>query len=140
MRTEPCRADSPSTTQNPTTFWPRRRTRCCRNIRCSTTPGKKPQSPNMPLEPEDSLFSLSSGKETRINCHFHRDYDHDIEEYYDLKNHIEDLIHQGHLDRYVRRLCEPSLHPKGLVEKQIDVIIGEPASRGDNSSARKAYA
>ncbi|RWW45058.1 hypothetical protein BHE74_00049132 [Ensete ventricosum] len=65
MRTEPCRADSPSTTQNPTTFWPRKRTRCCRNIRCSTTPRKKPQPPNRPLEPEDNLLSLSSGKETR---------------------------------------------------------------------------
>ncbi|RWW58517.1 hypothetical protein BHE74_00034598 [Ensete ventricosum] len=30
--------------------------------------------------------------------------------------------------------------PQGLVEKQIDVIVGGPTSRGDNSSVHKAYA
>ncbi|RRT73546.1 hypothetical protein B296_00013037 [Ensete ventricosum] len=73
-------------------------------------------------------------------CHFHCDYSHDTEECHDLKNQIKDLIRRGHLDRYIRKLCEPSPHPKGPIEKQIDIIIGSPTSGGDTSSARKAYA
>ncbi|RWV96393.1 hypothetical protein GW17_00040900 [Ensete ventricosum] len=54
--------------------------------------------------------------------HFHCEYDHDTEECRDLKNQIEDLIHQGHLGHY------------------IDVIVDGPAAGGDSTSARKAYA
>ncbi|RRT46592.1 hypothetical protein B296_00005585 [Ensete ventricosum] len=53
---------------------------------------------------------------------------------------IEDLICRGHLDRYIRKPCKSFLHPKGLMKRQIDVIIGGPATSGDSSSARKAYA
>ncbi|RZS12356.1 hypothetical protein BHM03_00043785 [Ensete ventricosum] len=54
-----------------------------------------------------------------------------------------------HLRRYVRdRSSLPdsrpprdlSPQPKGPIEKQIDIIFGWPASGGDSSSARKAYA
>ncbi|RZS16638.1 hypothetical protein BHM03_00048660, partial [Ensete ventricosum] len=71
---------------------------------------------------------------------FHHDYEHDTKECHDLKNHIEDLVCQGHLDHFVRRLCELSLRPKGPVEKQIDVIVGRPTMGNDNSSARRACA
>ncbi|RWV93642.1 hypothetical protein GW17_00043889, partial [Ensete ventricosum] len=65
------------------------------------------------------------------------------------RNQIEDLIRQGHLRRYVRDQPifvdnrppkDSSPRPKGPVEKQINVIIGGPASSGDSSSTRKAYA
>ncbi|RWW00177.1 hypothetical protein GW17_00036870 [Ensete ventricosum] len=74
----------------------------------------------------------------RYYC-FHRNYGHDTKEFYDLKNQIENLIYRDHLDRYVRKPREPSLRPKGPVERQIDIIVGGLATRGDNSSARKAY-
>ncbi|RWV86704.1 hypothetical protein GW17_00051368 [Ensete ventricosum] len=59
---------------------------------------------------------------------FHRNYDHDTKECYNLKNQIEDLIRQDHLDRYVRKPREPSLYPKGPVERQIDIIVGGVAT------------
>ncbi|KAJ8477245.1 hypothetical protein OPV22_020972 [Ensete ventricosum] len=72
-----------------------------------------------------------------------------MEECRDLQNQIEDLIRHGHLRRYIRDQYslpdsqlprDPSPQPKGLVEKQIDVIIGGSASGGNSSSACKAYA
>ncbi|RWW29874.1 hypothetical protein GW17_00005585 [Ensete ventricosum] len=78
------------------------------------------------------------GRDRGRYCRFHRDYRHDTKECYDLKNHIEDLIRWGHLNRFIRR--SPSLCPKGLVEKQIDVIVGGLPTSDDSSSARKAYA
>ena len=36
-------------------------------------------------------------------CHFHRDYGHDIDDCYDLKQHIKALIRQGKLHRFVRK-------------------------------------
>ncbi|RWV78335.1 hypothetical protein GW17_00060712 [Ensete ventricosum] len=67
---------------------------------------------------------------------FHRDYGHDTKECYDLKNQIEGLIRWGHLDQFIRKLRELFLHPKGLVERQIDVIVGGPTAGGDNSLVR----
>ncbi|RZS00852.1 hypothetical protein BHM03_00030630 [Ensete ventricosum] len=78
-----------------------------------------------------------------------REYRHDIDECHDMQYQIEDLIRRDHLRRYVHE--QSSLHdsrpprdssprPKGPVEKQINVIFGGPASGGNSSSARKAYA
>ncbi|RWW46392.1 hypothetical protein BHE74_00047677 [Ensete ventricosum] len=68
-----------------------------------------------------------------------------------MKNQIEDLIRQGQLHRYVRdqrpfldnyhcRDRNSSPHPKGLTEKQIDIIVNDLASGGNSSLGRKAYA
>ena len=36
------------------------------------------------------------------HCRFHRDHDHDMSDYYDLKQQIEALIRQGKLQRFIR--------------------------------------
>ncbi|RZR87478.1 hypothetical protein BHM03_00014890 [Ensete ventricosum] len=91
-------------------------------------------------EDQKRLRGSSRGRDHRRYCRFYRDYGHDTEECYDLKNQIEDLIHSGHLDRYIRKPLEPSLCLKGSVERHIDVIVGSPTMGGISSSARKAYA
>ncbi|RRT67086.1 hypothetical protein B296_00003997 [Ensete ventricosum] len=65
---------------------------------------------------EKGLLKTPNSMRTRAEEHdrgcyyrFHRDYGHNTEECYDLKNQIEDLIRRGHLDRFVRKSCEPSL-------------------------------
>ncbi|RWW26564.1 hypothetical protein GW17_00009044 [Ensete ventricosum] len=65
---------------------------------------------------------------------------YNTDDYYDLKNQIEGLVYRGHLDRYIRKSCEPSPYPKGPVEKQIDVIVSGLTSGGESSLACKAYA
>ncbi|RRT38979.1 hypothetical protein B296_00040692 [Ensete ventricosum] len=95
------------------------------------------------------MKSHSERRDKRRYCRFHKEYDHDMEECRDLQYQIEDLIGHGHLRRSVcdqsslpasRPPRDSSPRPKGPVEKQIDVIFGGPASSGDSSSVRKAYA
>ncbi|RWV77270.1 hypothetical protein GW17_00061922 [Ensete ventricosum] len=92
------------------------------------------------LKAPNSIRTQSEEHDCGRYCHFHRDYGHDTDECYDLKNQIEDLICHGHLDQFVRKPCKLSLCPEGPMVRQIDVIVGRPAVGGDSSSARKAYA
>ncbi|RZS13970.1 hypothetical protein BHM03_00045611 [Ensete ventricosum] len=96
-----------------------------------------------------ALNPMKSHPERRDKRRYCRLYGHDTEECHDLQCQIEDLIRRGHLRRYVRDQSSlpdgrpprgSSPRPKGPVEKQIDVIFGGPASGGNSSSARKAYA
>ncbi|RWW44105.1 hypothetical protein BHE74_00050168 [Ensete ventricosum] len=67
------------------------------------------------LKTHNPLSSRAEDRDCRRYCRFHRDYGHDTEECYDLKIQIEDLIHRGHLDQYIRKPHEPSLHPRGSI-------------------------
>ena len=76
-------------------------------------------------------------------CRFHRDHGHDIDECYDLKQQIENLIRQGNLRHFVRRDHKDE-KLKGKVEEssrplgEIRVIIGG-TSTGQSSKSRKTY-
>ncbi|RZR71788.1 hypothetical protein BHM03_00007275 [Ensete ventricosum] len=95
------------------------------------------------------MKTRSKRRNKRRYCRFHKEHGHDTEECRDLQSQIEDLIRHVHLRRYVRdqsllpdsRPPRDSFpRPKGLVERQIDVIIGGSASDDNSSSTRKAYA
>ncbi|RRT59703.1 hypothetical protein B296_00035218 [Ensete ventricosum] len=92
------------------------------------------------LKTPNPLRSRAEDRDHRCYYRFHYDYGHDTEECYNLKSQIKDLIHRGHLDQYIRKPSEPSLCPKGSVERHIDVIVGGPTVGGVSSLARKAYA
>ncbi|RWV85244.1 hypothetical protein GW17_00052977 [Ensete ventricosum] len=102
----------------------------------------------MALTTPNPIKTRPEGRDKRRYYRFPREHGHDTKECHDLKNQIEDLIRHGHLRRYVREQQTPpkdrptwdsSPHPKGPIEKQINVIIGGPTFRGDSSLVRKAY-
>ena len=77
-------------------------------------------------------------------CCFHRDYGHDTDECFDLKQQIENLIRQGKLKSFLGRDHKDE-KLKGKVEessqplfKEIRVIMGEN-STGQSSKSKKAY-
>ncbi|RRT32972.1 hypothetical protein B296_00045772 [Ensete ventricosum] len=98
---------------------------------------------------EKGLLKAPNPMKSHSERYDKRRYSHDTEECRDLQYQIEDLIRRRHLRRYVRDQSslpdsrpprDSSPRPKSPVEKQINVIFGGPASGGDSSSARKAYA
>ncbi|RZR81134.1 hypothetical protein BHM03_00007312 [Ensete ventricosum] len=92
------------------------------------------------LKAPNLMRSQDEDRDRRRYYHFHSNYGHDTEEWYDLKNQIKDLIRRDHLDRYIMKPRKPSLYPKGPVERQVDFIVGGPTAGGVSSLARKAYA
>ena len=77
-------------------------------------------------------------------CRFHRDHVHDMDECFDLKQQIENLIRQGKLKSFLGR-DHKDQKLKGKVEessqplfKEIRVIMGEN-STGQSSKSKKAY-
>ena len=77
-------------------------------------------------------------------CHFHRDHGHDMDECFDLKQQIENLIRQVKLKSFLGRDHKDE-KLKGKVEKssrppfgEIKVIIGGN-SIGHSSKSKKAY-
>ncbi|RZS23960.1 hypothetical protein BHM03_00056978 [Ensete ventricosum] len=65
------------------------------------------------LQVPNPIETRSEEQDRRCYCRFHHSYGHDTEESF--------------------------TPPNSLVEKQIDIIISGPTSRGDNSSACKTY-
>ena len=81
-------------------------------------------------------------------CRFHRDYDHDTSDCYDLKQQIEALTRQRKLQRFIGKEMtnqpqEPptgreNKHPRPPVE-DIRMIVGGTTSSGSSKKARKTY-
>ncbi|XP_065634582.1 uncharacterized protein LOC136069713 [Quercus suber] len=77
-------------------------------------------------------------------CHFHRDHGHDTDEYFDLKQQIENLIRQGKLRNFLGQDHKDE-KLKGKVEEssrpplgEIRIILGG-SSTGQSSKLKKAY-
>ena len=77
-------------------------------------------------------------------CHFHRDHGHDMDECFDLKQQVENLIKQGKLKSFLGRDHKDE-KLKGKAEEssrpplgEIRVIIGG-SSTGQSSKSKKAY-
>ncbi|XP_010242100.1 PREDICTED: uncharacterized protein LOC104586531 [Nelumbo nucifera] len=83
-------------------------------------------------------------------CEFHRDHDHNTENYFDLHNHIEDLIRRGYLSVFIDKNEKPVqeeqhaenawLQPRAPPASVIHVISGGIATGGECSSGCKKYA
>ncbi|XP_010271735.1 PREDICTED: uncharacterized protein LOC104607732 [Nelumbo nucifera] len=82
-------------------------------------------------------------------CEFHRDHGHDMENCFDLRNHIEDLIRHGYLGGFIKseKPAQEEQHtedarppPPAPPAAVIHVISGGIAARGESSLGRKKYA
>ncbi|GAV89594.1 LOW QUALITY PROTEIN: hypothetical protein CFOL_v3_33008, partial [Cephalotus follicularis] len=96
------------------------------------------------------LRSTPEKRDSDKYCRYHRDHEHDTEEYKHLKNQIEDLIRKGYLHKYVDRNAhqerrEPREEASQQEEEQqprgvIHTMSGGVTSGGDHNRSRKAYA
>ena len=82
-------------------------------------------------------------------CRFHRDHGHDTADFYDLKQHIETLIKQGKLQRFVKkeRTDQPPQKQNPRRDnkrsrppiRDIRMIVGGTAITGSSKKAKKTY-
>ena len=77
-------------------------------------------------------------------CHFHKDHKHDMDECYDLKQQVENLIKQGKLRHFVGRDHKDD-KLKGKIKEPSRPLLGEiritigGTSIGQSSKSRKTY-
>ena len=70
-------------------------------------------------------------------CHFHRDHGNDTDEYYDLKQQIENLIRQGKLRHFVGR-DQKDEKLKGKAEESSRPPLGETRVIIEGTSTRQS--
>lgn len=90
-------------------------------------------------------------QDSKKYCRHHNDNGHDMEDCYQLKNDIEELINKGHFRKYVgdkkaprndddeERRSDRNPDRPTLSIRIVAVISGEPAAGGSSSSQRKKY-
>lgn len=103
---------------------------------------------NAALTWSDKLKDVLNKRPKNKYCHFHWDHGHDTFECYCLKQHIEALIMQEKLQRFVRgeENSPRDLEPNQRVEerprasfREIRVIVGGSMLTGSSKKARKTY-
>ncbi|XP_010242582.1 PREDICTED: uncharacterized protein LOC104586896 [Nelumbo nucifera] len=78
-------------------------------------------------------MKMQSNKRSRDKyCEFHRDHGHDMENFFDMHNHIEDLIRGGYLGGFVDKSEKP-VQEEQRTERRIAV-------GGESSKGHKKYA
>lgn len=99
--------------------------------------------------PRSPFICVNSKNDKSKYCHFYHDYDHDMEDYFELKEKIEALIWKGQLRQFMSKLdrCkerpnnnqQPAPHvkidPKPL--KEIKTIMGGPSRFGSSHKSKK---
>ncbi|XP_010277471.1 PREDICTED: uncharacterized protein LOC104611899 [Nelumbo nucifera] len=99
----------------------------------------------------EKMKSQSNKRNRDTYYEFHKDYDRDTENCFNLLNHIEDLIWCGYLSGFINRTEKSAQEERRVDEAQqpphrgppagvIHVISGRSASEGESSSGGKRYA
>ncbi|XP_058099781.1 uncharacterized protein LOC131244147 [Magnolia sinica] len=90
------------------------------------------------------IKSDADKQDKRKCCHFHHDHGHSTDDCFDLKEEIEALIRNGHLQEYVNRR-EDRMDPKddrpinNEPTREILTTFGGPARGGDLNRSRRAH-
>lgn len=97
----------------------------------------------------EKLKNPSEKMSQRKYCQFHWDHGHNIEDCFDLKEHIKMFIQQGRLRHFVA--SHPQAHPKAdkgplgskspelEIPQEIKINVGGPARGGESNSTWKAH-